>query len=164
MLRMKDIRKLLAEARSRSTCKNIHIGAVIEPPAGECVIGWNGPPCRAGEHTRCQLGGPITPDNMRHCPGVHAEVRAVCRAAEAGVSVRGGTMYLSEWFPCAPCAVVVIETGLSRFVVADEFKFIKDDCYNFGLARECLKKAGITVEERKDLSPGSRVKSLHGAP
>jgi len=151
---MKDMRELLDEARSKSSCKNIHIGAVIETPSGGYVLGWNGPPGSAGKHTRCRLGGPITPENMRRCPGVHAEVRAVCRAAEAGIPVRGGTMYLSEWFPCAPCAMVIVEAGISRLVVADEFKFIKDDCYNFGLAREYLQKAGITVEERKELSPG----------
>jgi dCMP deaminase len=149
---MKDILDLLAEARSKSTCKNIHIGAVIESPSGEYVLGWNGPPGRAGSHSRCRLGGPITPHNARQCPGVHAEVRAVCRAAEAGISVKGGTLYLSEWFPCAPCAVVIIEAGISRFVVADEFKFVKDDCYNFGLAREYMGKAGIIIEERKNMA------------
>ncbi len=150
---MRTIRELLAEARSKSSCKNISLGAVIETPAGEYVIGWNGPPERAGTHTGCMLCGPITPENMRQCPGVHAEVRAVCRAAEAGMSVRGGTMYLSEWFPCAPCAMVIIEAGISRLVVADELKFVKDDCYNFILAREYLEKAGIAIEEREELSP-----------
>lgn len=153
---MKTIRELLIEARSKSSCKNISLGAVIETPDGRCVIGWNGPPGRAGAHTRCRLSGPITPENMRQCPGVHAEVRAVCRAAEAGLSVRGGTMYLSEWFPCAPCAMVIIEAGISRLVVADELKFVKDDCYNFGLAREYLEKAGVAIEERKELSPDRR--------
>ncbi|MEJ2744129.1 MAG: deaminase [bacterium] len=149
---MKTIRELLAEACSKSSCKNISLGAVIETLDGEHVIGWNGPPGRAGGHARCRLNGPITPGNIRQCPGVHAEVRAVCRAAEAGISVKGGTMYLSEWFPCAPCAMAIIEAGISRLVVADEFKFVKDDCYNFGLAREYLEKAGIVIEERKDLS------------
>jgi dCMP deaminase len=154
---MKTIRELLAEARSKSSCRNISLGAVIETPVGECIIGWNGPPERAETHTRCRLNGPITLENMRQCPGVHAEARAVCRAAEAGVSVKGGTMYLSEWFPCAPCAMVIIEAGISRLVVADEFKFVKDDCYNFALAREYLEKAGIVIEESKELFPGRRV-------
>ncbi|MDD5556128.1 MAG: PD-(D/E)XK nuclease family protein [bacterium] len=148
-----DIPALLAEARSMSTCRNIRIGAVIETPDGRRILGWNGPPGRAGSHDRCRLGGPITTVNMRDCPGVHAEVRAVCRAAAGGARIKGGTIYLTEWFPCAPCAMAIIEAGLSRLLVADRFKYNKDDCYNFGLAREYLERAGIVVQERPELSP-----------
>ncbi len=151
---MIKIKKLLEDAKSKSRCANIAMAAVIETPEGECVLGWNGPPIRAGEHTACRLGGPITPENLRNCPGVHAEVRAVCRAAEEGIGVRGGTIYLSEWFPCAPCAMVIIEAGLARLVVAEDLNFAKDDCYNFRLAREYLDRAGVKIEVRKDLLSG----------
>ena len=131
-----------------SRCANIAMAAVIETPEGEYVLGWNGPPERAGEHPACRLGGPITPENLRNCPGVHAEIRAICRAAERGTSIKGGTIYLSEWFPCAPCAMAIIEAGLDTLVVTEELNFAKDDCYNFHLAREFLELAGVTIEVR----------------
>ena len=149
---MKNILRLFQEAKARGTCHNIRLAAVIETPAGEYVSGWNGPPGRAGDHPECLLGGPITPENLRDCPSVHAEIRAICRAAERGVPVGGGTIYLSEWFPCAPCALAIIEAGISRLVITEEPNFAKDDCYNFVLAREYLKKAGVIIEVRENLS------------
>jgi len=149
---MKSVIQLFEEAKSRSSCANIAMAAVIETPGGEYVLGWNGPPIRSGEHPYCRLGGPITPENLRKCPGVHAEVRAICRAAEAGISIKGGTIYLSEWFPCAPCAMAIIEAGLDRLVVTEELNFSKDDCYNFQMAREYLEAAGIKIEVRTELS------------
>jgi dCMP deaminase len=142
-----EIRRLLEEAKERSTCRSARIAALIETPSGERVVGWNGPPGRAGAHARCLAGGALTPATMRDCPGVHAEVRAICRAAEAGIAVGGGTLYLSEWFPCAPCAVTMIEAGIVRLVVAKKIDYAKDDCYNFGLARLYLGLAGVVVEE-----------------
>lgn len=142
-----EILKLLAEGKSRGTCLSVRIAAVIETPRGERVIGWNGPPGRAGRHERCLAGGAISPATQRDCPGVHAEVRAICRAAEAGIAAGGGTLYLSEWFPCAPCAVAMVEAGIARLVVAKKIDYVKDDCYNFGLARRVLERAGVAVEE-----------------
>lgn len=145
---MKDgIRRLLEEGKSRGTCLSTRIAAVIETPRGERVVGWNGPPGRAGAHAHCFAGGAITPETKRDCPGVHAEVRAICRAAAAGIPVEGGTLYLSEWFPCAPCAVTMVEAGIARLVVASRIEYAKNDCYNFVLARRYLELAGVSVEE-----------------
>ncbi|MCX6348799.1 MAG: hypothetical protein NTV79_04770, partial [Candidatus Aureabacteria bacterium] len=73
-------------------------------------------------------------------------------AAEEGISVAGGTLYLSEWFPCAPCAVAMIEAGLKKLVVTEELNFLKDDCYNFRLAKEHLDCAGVLIEVRPELA------------
>lgn len=143
---------LLREACGRSTCRNVRLGAVIETPGGERVLGWNGPPGRAGGHPSCRVGGAISPKNIRDCPGVHAEVRAICRAAEAGTRIAGGALYLSEWFPCAPCAVAMIEAGIRRLVVTEELNFLKDDCYNFRLAKEYLDRSGVEIEVRPEFS------------
>lgn len=142
-----EIRKLLEEGKRRGTCRSTRIAAVIETPRGELVVGWNGPPERAGAHDRCLAGGAISPLTLRDCPGVHAEVRAICRAAEEGIAVGGGTLYLSEWFPCAPCAVTMVEAGIRRLVIASRIAYVKDECYNFGLARRYLELAGVAVEE-----------------
>jgi len=148
---MGNIKELFIQAAENSTCRNAHMAAVIETQNGQCIFGWNGPPERAGGHTECRLGGPITPENIRQCPSVHAEVRAICRAAEKGISTEGATLYLSEWYPCAPCALTMIEAGISKLVVTEDPNFSKDDCYNFHMAKEYLEKSGIVVEVRKDL-------------
>jgi deoxycytidylate deaminase len=159
---MNKIKELFQEAKSRGTCHNIRMAAVIETPTAEYVTGWNGPPGRAGDHPECFLQGPITPENLKNCPSVHAEIRAICRAAEEGVPVKGGTIYLSEWFPCAPCAIAIIEAGLSKLVITEEPNWEKDDCYNFVLAGEYLKKSGVIVEIRKNLAektPAAKIKT-----
>ncbi len=147
------IRQELEWAAARSTCCNIRLGAVIETVTGELVAGWNGPPGRCGPHETCRVGGPITSANLSRCPGVHAEIRAICRAAEKGLAAGGGTIYLSQWYPCAPCARAVIEAGLRVLVVTEELSLAKDDCYNFSLAREMLETAGVEIR----LAPGLRV-------
>ena len=149
---MKNIRALLEEASQQSTCHFIHLGVVIETPQSEYVLGWNGPPVRVGTHTEC-LVGEFTLKNLLLCPAVHAEVRAICRAAEAGIAIAGGTLYLSHWFCCTPCAVAMIEAGISKFVLTEKISYANDDCYNFRLAEELLKKARVTIE----INPALRI-------
>ena len=49
---------------------------------------------------------------------VHAEVRAICNAAMAGVSTKGATMYVSGLPPCHNCAQAIVTAGIDRVVVA----------------------------------------------
>lgn len=153
-VRAAKIRALLEEAAGRSSCHAIRLGVVIETPASEHVLGWNGPPSRAGAHDECLLGERITPDNIGLCPAVHAEIRAICRAAQDGVAIDGATLYLSQWFCCTPCAVAMIEAGISKLVLTETISFDKDDCYNFRLAEELLAKSGLTVEIDPSLGIG----------
>ena len=150
---MDKIRRLLDKAIKQSTCHLIKLGVVIETPASEYVLGWNGPPERCGPHNECLVGGCITPEKIGNCTGVHAEVRAICRAAERGIPVAGSTLYLSEWFCCAPCAVAMIEAGISKLVLTEEINLDKDDCYHFRLAEGLLGLANVAVEIRKSLHP-----------
>jgi deoxycytidylate deaminase len=150
---MDKIRRLFEEAAARSNCHVINLGVVIETPGSEYVLGWNGPPERAGAHRECLVGECITPDKIGNCPGVHAEVRAICNAASAGIPIRDGTLYLSEWFCCMPCAIAMIEAGISRLVLTEEINYDKDDCYHFREAADLLRRAGVSVEIRKELHP-----------
>lgn len=147
---MKNIRAVLEEASERSTCHFVHLGVVIETPQWEYILGWNGPPVRAGAHPKC-LVGEITLKNLLLCPAVHAEVRAICHAAQSGTAIAGGTLYLSQWFCCTPCAVAMIEAGISKLVLTEKISYAKDDCYNFRLAEELLQKARVAIEIKPDL-------------
>ena len=148
---MEKIKEALKEASSRSTCHNIRLGVVVETPSGERVLGWNGPPERAGDHPACRMGGPLSPENVGKCPAVHAEIRAICRAADRGVPIAGATLYLSRWYPCAPCAVAIVEAGIEKLILTEELDLEFDDCFNFQMAREYLDKAGVIVEIREEL-------------
>ena len=153
---MDKIHQLLEEAFKRSTCHVIKLGVVIETPASEYVPGWNGPPESAGPHNKCLLGGCITPENIGECPGVHAEIRAICRAAKMGIPVAGATLYLSKWFCCTPCAIAMIEAGISKLVLTEEIDYAKDDCYHFRLAVDLLRRSGIAIEIRKQPTASRR--------
>ena len=154
---MKNIRALFEEASQQSTCHFIHLGVVIETPQSEYVLGWNGPPVRVGAHAEC-LVGEFTLKNLLCCPAVHAEVRAICRAAQAGIAIAGSTLYLSHWFCCTPCAGAMIEAGISQLVLTEKISYAKDDCYNFRLAEELLKKARVTIE----INPALRIEPPKG--
>ncbi len=150
---MERIKEALKKASSRSTCHNIRLGVIVETLRGEYVLGWNGPPQRAGTHPACRMGGSLSPENVRNCPAVHAEIRAICRAADRGVPIKGGTLYLSRWYPCAPCAVAIVEAGIAKLVLTEELNLEFDDCFNFRMAREYLKAAGVIVEIKPELNP-----------
>ena len=54
-------------------------------------------------------------ERMMFCDSLHAERVGISRAAEAGISLRGSTMYVSK-FPCRPCALDTIATGVTTIV------------------------------------------------
>ena len=112
----------LAERGAYTTRPNPMVGCVIAH--GERVVGQ-------GWHQRA--GGP------------HAEVFAL---REAGSEARGATAYVTLE-PCAhygrtpPCALALVEAGVSRVVAAMRDPFPKVDGGGFNLLRD----AGITVDE-----------------
>lgn len=76
---------------------------------------------------------------------MHAEASLVARAAAAGISLKGATLYVTT-FPCPACAMLIARSGISRC------------CYSEGYAmldgRRVLEEAGTTlarvVVERQD--------------
>jgi dCMP deaminase len=56
-----------------------------------------------------------------HCVRtLHAEQNAIIQAAQHGVSVRGGTIYVTHQ-PCLTCAKMIINAGLVRVVYAGAY-------------------------------------------
>jgi dCMP deaminase len=71
------------------------------------------------------------------CRGLHAEQNAIIQAARHGITVAGGTIYVTHQ-PCITCAKMIINAGIVRVVCADT--------YPDELALEMLDAAGVTFE------------------
>lgn len=125
----------------RSSCLRRHVGAVIVKDKHIVATGYNGAPRRVphceelGGCLRQQMG---VPSGQRHelCRAVHAEQNAIIQAATLGVSIEGGTIYVTHQ-PCSVCAKMIINAGISRIVVKEG--------YPDELAVEILEQAGIRV-------------------
>lgn len=73
---------------------------------------------------------------------LHAEANAITKVAKSTNSSEGSTLYVTL-SPCLECAKLIIQSGIKRVVYYEEYRDTS------GL--ELLKKAGIEVEQIKDL-------------
>ena len=127
----------------RSTCMRRHVGAVIEKDRRAIATGYNGAPrgimhCEdRGGCLRQQLN---VPSGQRHelCMALHAEQNAIIQAAAMGNSIEGGTIYITHQ-PCAICAKMIINAGITRIVIREG--------YPDQLAASILDEAGLKIEK-----------------
>lgn len=160
---MLTINELLKKAPSKKTCMKHPIGAVIETPDIQYVLGWNGAPTKS-KHKKCLRENYPSGQGMELCPTVHAEIRAITYAAKKGIKLEGSTIYLSEWFPCDNCAKAIIETGIEKIVTPDEVYSdtktyelvtkLKNQPYNFEMAEKLIREAGIEIFIDSSIKPG----------
>lgn len=131
------------------------VAAVIETPENKYILGWNGAPTKGLEHNECSRKGYASGQGMNLCPTVHAERRAISHAAKDGISLTGGIIYMSEWFPCADCAKSIIEAGIASLVTPDKLyndgknhvliEKLRNQPYNFEMAEKLIRDAGIEI-------------------
>lgn len=148
------INELLKEALSKQACYKHPVAALIETTDHQYITGWNGPPIKI-EHSECLRKGYASGEGMQLCPTIHAERRAISRAAKLGIKLEDGNIYLNEWFPCADCAKSIIEAGLIKLITPDEVYSNKDTYelipklrnqpYNFEMAEKLLREASIEI-------------------
>ena len=129
------------QVATRSTCLRRHVGSLIVRDKRILSTGYNGAP-RGMEH--CDVVGCLRdklhiPSGERQeiCRGLHAEQNAIIQAALHGVSVQGGTIYVTHQ-PCITCAKMIINSGIGRVVCANS--------YPDELARDMLDEAGVQLE------------------
>ncbi len=104
------------QVATRSTCDRAHVGAVIVRERRILTTGYNGSP-RGLPH--CDDVGHLMVDG--HCVRtLHAEQNAIIQAAYHGISVKGGTIYVTHQ-PCLTCAKMIINAGLVKVVYAGEY-------------------------------------------
>jgi dCMP deaminase len=101
------------QVAKRSTCDRARVGAVIVKDKRILTTGYNGSP--AGLPHCDEIGHLIVGG---HCVRtLHAEQNAIIQAALHGVSVAGGTIYVTHQ-PCITCAKMIINAGIRRVVYA----------------------------------------------
>ncbi|MBR5129359.1 MAG: cytidine/deoxycytidylate deaminase family protein [Firmicutes bacterium] len=127
----------------RSTCMRRSVGAVIVKDRHAIATGYNGAP-RGIAHCE-DRGGCIrqqlnVPSGQRHeiCMALHAEQNAIIQAAAMGHSIEGGTIYITHQ-PCAICAKMIINSGITRIVIKEG--------YPDELAASILEEAGLKIEQ-----------------
>ncbi|MFO7651073.1 MAG: cytidine/deoxycytidylate deaminase family protein [bacterium] len=137
-----DIARLVSE---RSTCLRRRVGAVLVREKRILCTGYNGaarglPHCDEAGCLRDKLGIPPA-ERIEVCRGIHAEQNALVQAATFGVSVSGAMLYCTH-SPCVTCAKMLINAGITEFVVAEPYP---DD-----FAAEMVKQAGVVVRAPAD--------------
>lgn len=132
----------------RSTCERHQVGAIITIDNQIVTTGYNGAP-RGLKHCS-ELGGCMRdrdkiPSGTRqeHCRAVHSEQNAILSAAARGISVAGGTMYVSLQ-PCGLCARSIINAQLSRVFYGE--------AYPDPPGIEMLQEAGIDVSHVPEIA------------
>ena len=116
-----------------------------------------GRPLRDLELTKPE-GGPQCPrralgygsgEGLHICPATHAEVNAIISAARMGVSVDGGTMWLTCEVPCQRCLGQIINAGISEVVVTS--------WRNYDALSRCILAASpITIRLNTGVPPQGR--------
>jgi len=120
------------EVAKRSTCLRAQVGAIIVRDKRILTTGYNGAPTGLPHCT--EVGCLIV---NGHCVRtLHAEQNAIIQAALHGVSVQGGTMYVTHQ-PCLTCAKMIINAGIKRVVYGGE--------YPDELAVSFLEQAGVEL-------------------
>ncbi len=99
------------EVAKRSTCNRAKVGTIIVRDKRILTTGYNGSP--AGLPHCTEAGCLMVGD---HCVRtLHAEQNAIIQAALHGVSVAGGTVYVTHQ-PCLTCAKMIINAGITRVI------------------------------------------------
>lgn len=132
--------KIAEEVSTRSTCIRRRVGALIVKEKRILTTGYNGVPAGISHCTEdtCLRNKFNVPSGERHelCRGLHAEQNAIIQAAYHGVSIKGGTLYVTHQ-PCSICAKMLINSGI--------IKFVYQNPYNDQLALEMLAETDIEI-------------------
>lgn len=103
--------QITLQVAKRSTCPRAAVGAVIVRDKRILTTGYNGAPIGL---PHCTEVGCLMVDG--HClRTLHAEQNAIIQAALHGVSVDGGTLYVTHQ-PCNTCAKMIINAGIDRVI------------------------------------------------
>ena len=117
-----------------------HVGAVIVKNDSVISMGFNGLPCGCVDDER-RYERPAKYEWM-----VHAEEAAILNAAKNGISLKGSTIYIN-WFPCARCAGMIVNSGISK-LCCDKIPDYNDVRYgeSFRIAKDKLVEGEVEIE------------------
>lgn len=126
-----------------SSCLSRHVGCVITVDRRVVATGYNGAP--AGVKSCVERGFCIRKDsksgeNLDKCFASHGEMNAITQAAKMGISVEGGSLYVTT-LPCSTCIKLIINAGIK------EVYYIED--YNSPMTKSLAEEAGIKLVQLK---------------
>lgn len=116
-----------------SYCKRRKVGALLVKDRTIISDGYNGTP--SGFENICEDEDGVTKPYV-----LHAEANAITKVAKSGNSSEGATLYVTA-SPCAECAKLIIQSGITRVVYRDAYRLTD------GI--DLLKRAGVTVEQKQ---------------
>jgi dCMP deaminase len=116
-----------------SYCKRRKVGALLVKDRTIISDGYNGTP--SGFENICEDENGVTKPYV-----LHAEANAITKVAKSGNSSEGATLYVTA-SPCAECAKLIIQSGITRVVYRDAYRLTD------GI--DLLKRAGVTVEQKQ---------------
>ena len=129
--------------KARSSCVRRQVGAVIVRNKQIISTGYNGTPrgvknCNEGGCERCNTPSETIPSGtgLDRCACCHGEENAIVQAALHGMRTEGSTLFTTN-VPCATCAKMAINAGMSRIVF---FGTYPDE-----LGEKLLKEAGVEL-------------------
>ncbi len=139
--------KIALLVAERSTCLRRHVGALLVKDKRIIATGYNGAPsgfAHCGE-VGCLRDEMNVPSGERHelCRGLHAEQNAIIQAALYGQDTRDSTLYCTHK-PCLLCAKMLINAGVRRVVIADD--------YPDELAAKFLEQSDIEIQQVEKLT------------
>lgn len=102
---------------TRSTCLKRKVGAVAVKNKKIIATGYNGAPSGIPHCENVGCGKPVSGENHELCRAVHAEQNVIC---QAGPALVGSTLYIYGGTPCAICAKMLINVGISK-IICDSF-------------------------------------------
>ncbi len=135
--------QICAAVGSRATCDRGRSGAVITKNKRILSTGYVGSPMGL---PHCDEVGHEFKDTIhedgritKHCVRTsHAEQNAICQAARFGIPIDGSTLYCTMT-PCYVCAKMIINSGITRVVVQQDYQASAE-------SRRIFKEAGIEFE------------------
>ena len=138
--------QIARDVSTRATCPRLSVGAVIVLDRRILTTGYNGAP-QGLPH--CTEAGCKMQDG--HCiRTLHAEQNAIVQGALNGITLRGGSLYVTHQ-PCNNCAKMIVNAGIARVIFDGE--------YPDPFAMELFELAGIELL-RLGATPGSAAEKL----
>ena len=98
---------------SRSACDRLHVGCVIVKDRRIVCTGYNGFLPGVPHESMVKEG--------HEQATVHAEQNGVADCSRRGVSIEGGTAYITH-FPCINCFKILCASGVTKMIYAEDYK------------------------------------------
>lgn len=116
-----------------SKCPRQKVGCIILAESGVIAPGFNGHASGGPNEWGYEING--NPEV------VHAEMNALGKMLEQGISSKGATVYISL-SPCLDCSKLLVRAKVKRVIFMEEYRNISGIAY--------LKKYGVIVEKWED--------------